>query len=43
MSRTGKSIGTENRPVVVGAGEGGWTVTANEYRVSFGGNEMFYN
>ena len=40
MSRIGKSIKTESRVVVVwGKGVGKWGVTANEYGVSFWGDE----
>lgn len=42
MTRIGKSVATESRVVAAQAGGSGeWRVTANGYRVYFGGDEMF--
>lgn len=39
MSRTGRCIETESRSVAVRLGMDGWEMSADRYRVSFGGEE----
>ena len=44
ISQVGKSVATEERLVVAGAGgRESWYMTANRYRDSFWGDENFWN